>query len=476
MLPTQRALWRLDRTLSDPSVLNLAFGLLLDGPFNVQAMEWTLQELVRRHEPLRTNYSGPAGFPVAEVVSDVRLELEYADLSHLAQETRTAELARSFREAATRRIDTPPLLRAGCVLLEPDLHLLLLTFNHLGVDGWALELLGHEAEQLYSARLARADSPLAPLPPDPLETIERDWLVWRQGPRAQTELAQKRRELGRLDTRAVHPFGVPAENTQSMRRRVLGIPPQALANWRTAGARIGSTLFPGIIAAVAFAICRQLQIPEVVIGILIANRHSSAAQRVLGAHYGATFLRLAAAAGTSLTDVMSQATEGILEATSHRLDIDTLAELVGECAGASKPLVPSCMVVMDRYPMHRFAVEDVQVSPISTLATYADQLHADMDMPTSPAGDFIVFLRQFADTAGVTVFWKPERIVDIEPLIADIAGVIEDLGGALEPASCSPMIAGSNASTYALAHDGWKATVPAVDALSPLPLLGSTYR
>ena len=80
MLPTQRALWELQSAPSDPAALNLAFGLLLDGPFDCAAMEWTLQELVRRHEPLRTVYSGPVDRPVMEVVPDTTLTLPCEDV------------------------------------------------------------------------------------------------------------------------------------------------------------------------------------------------------------------------------------------------------------------------------------------------------------------------------------------------------------------------------------------------------------
>jgi hypothetical protein len=470
MLLTQRALCELRFTLPDPSVLNLAFGLLLDGPFDRAAMEWTLQELVRRHEPLRTAYSGTAGSPVAEVAPDAAMALEYEDLSAASGQNHVA-LLDCFRDALRCRVDAPPLLRARCLLLEPDRHVLLLTFNHLAVDGWALELFGREAEQLYAARLARAASPLPPLGTGQLDSIEREWENWRCGAQARAELDQRRREFAHLDPRVVRPFGSAVRNDIVLRRRVLAVPQDVLKTWRASSTKAGLTLFPAIISAVAVALCRQFGLQDVVLSALIANRHSTAAQRVLGAHYGATALRIAAAEGTAINDVMNQVVDRLLATMSHRLDIGALAGLMGECAGASGPLAPSCMVMMDRYPMNRLLLEDVTVTPISTLAVPAHQLHRDLDIASSPGVDFGVFLRHFGDSAGITIFWDPARVPGIDALIQEIARALALLGGGLS-CDASALEPGEGTSSCAVDQDGWVPVVPVTDALSPLPLSG----
>ena len=469
LLATQRALWRLDQTLDDPSVLNLAFGLLLEGPFDVAAMEWTVSELLKRHEPLRLNCSGPVDAPAAFVQPEAPPVFEFKDLSGLAPEKRTAQLAAACKAAARQRIDGAPLLRVECLLLEPDQHVLLMVFHHLSVDGWALDLFCQEAEQLYAARLERRQAKLVPLPAGQLEAIARDELGWLLSPRANAAEVSRRRELEGIKLPAVQPFGPLASPPPAMRRRVLGLSTTALVAWREFSAKQGRTLFPSVIAATALAICRYCQIDEVVLAMLVANRHNAAAQRVLGAHYGATALRLCAAPGTAVTDVMAQATDALLDATSNRLAFDTLAELLGDCAGANGPLVPTCSVVMDRYPLHRFALEDVKVSPISTLHACAEDLHADTDMFTPPMGDLVVFLRQYADTAALTVFWNPARI-DIDVLSREMLLALEHSGAAFGPAQYAHEAAGGP-SSYAISCKGWKPAVPIVDALSPLPLL-----
>jgi len=194
MLSAQRALWNLRSTLPDPTVLNLAFGFLLDGPFDRRSMERALRDLVDRHEPLRTAYAGPGQGPTAEVLPHSPFALEYEDLSGVRSGPYAAGLLEHFKQALHYRIESPPLVRARCLLLEPDRHLLLMVFDHLAVDGWALELVGREIEQLYSARLAGSSPPLRPLGVGQIEPVEREAGVWAQGPRARAESEQRRRE------------------------------------------------------------------------------------------------------------------------------------------------------------------------------------------------------------------------------------------------------------------------------------------
>src|SRR6266576_1338738 len=105
MLATQRALWKLRFRLPDPSPLHLAFGLLLDGPLDRVAMEWTFQELVRRHEPLRTLYSGSEKCPKCEILPDATVDFQYEDVSELLGRDRACKLLESFANARHSLID-----------------------------------------------------------------------------------------------------------------------------------------------------------------------------------------------------------------------------------------------------------------------------------------------------------------------------------------------------------------------------------
>jgi hypothetical protein len=469
MLPTQRALWQLQSTLPDRAALNLAFGLLLEGPFDCRAMAFVFQELVKRHEPLRTAYFGQIDRPVEAVVSDVPVTLEYEDLSASAGHRRVRRLLDCFRETSRCHIDAPPLLRARCLLLEPDEHLLLLVFHHLAVDAWGLELFCREAEQLYAARLARAASPLATLRVGQLDAIAHEWQIWRRGSQAQAEVEQRRLEFAKLNPHGVRPFGTAVRSTAALRRRVLAVPQSVLNTWQASNAKAGLTLFPAIVSAVAVALCRQFDLEEVILATLIANRHGTAAQQILGAHYGATALRIFAGGSTTVTNVMDHVVDRLLASMSNRLDIETVAELLGQCAGASGPLVPSCMVVMDRHPMNRLLLEDVMVTPISTLAVPADQMHSDLDLAVSGTADFVVFLRHFGASAGITIFWDPMKVPAIDELVERIGSALRLLGGGL---SCAPsdLIVNEGLAARAVDQNGWISVVPAVDALSPLPL------
>jgi len=90
-----------------------------------------------------------------------------------------------------------------------------------------------------------------------------------------------------------------------------------------------------------------------------------------------------------------------------------------------------------------------------------------MDMLVPPCGDFVVFLRHLSDSAAVTIFWNPEKVTRIDELIGEIGRGLSALGGGLQIGPGT--LEGGTA--CALGEDGWTPVVPAVDALSPLPLL-----
>ena len=469
MHPTQRALWQMRSDVEDPAPLNLAFGLLLDGPFEARSLEWALQAMILRHESLRTKFYGPANDPVAEVISNVSLSLEYIEASFKTFDDRVAGLLGYFHEASRVRLDTPPLLRAQCLRLEPDQHLLLLTFNHLAVDGWALELFGRETEQLYSAHLARASSPLPSLDAMQVLSVEADAQAWRRGPFAKREIEERRRRYSGLATRSIRPFGNSTQGIKKVRRRVLAISPQTIKAFRDSNTKGGISLFPAMLTAVAIAVCRHCGLDEIVVSTLIANRHTSTAQRVLGAQYGASALRIFAPRTSSPSDVLHRVVDELYDVMSHRLEISTILELLGQAASSNEPVVPSCMVLMDRQPMNRLQLEDVTVRPLSTLTVEASSLHNELELAVPFHSDFVVFLRQYSDSAGISIFWDPKSIPNIDSLADMIVLNLKNVGCDLELAE-NALDSQEGHSTVAVALEGWRRAAPAVDALSPLPI------
>ncbi|WP_223837516.1 condensation domain-containing protein [Streptomyces venezuelae] len=195
----QQGMWFLERragtTLyADPMTFRLV------GDLDHTALHRSIEELVRRHEALRTRFPVVAGTPVRQVTDDVRVPLGQADLTGLPVWERDAAADRCLAEDLRRPFDLArgPVVRAALIRLGAREHLLRITAHHLVSDArswWAV--LFRELEQLYTAFLHGRPSPLPSAPAQYGDFVrwQHDWL---DGPAYARQLAHWERALAEV--------------------------------------------------------------------------------------------------------------------------------------------------------------------------------------------------------------------------------------------------------------------------------------
>ena len=147
---------------------NLHAALAVSGPVDVNTMRDTINEIVRRHEILRTTFIAGDDGVCRQVIADkLQVDLPVEDLRHAArgragsggsQDRQRATLARRSILAAA------PLFRIRLLRLGDDDHVLVVTGNHIIFDGWGLQVLVREVSEIYDAFEAGRPSPLPELP------------------------------------------------------------------------------------------------------------------------------------------------------------------------------------------------------------------------------------------------------------------------------------------------------------------------
>src|SRR6185295_4202271 len=123
---SQQRLWFLDQLEPGSFAYNLAGALRLAGPLDVAALARVLDEIVRRHESLRTTFAGGDGEPVQVVAAPAPFPLPVVDLAGLPAARREAEAARLAAAEAQRPFDLHrgPLLRMSLLRLAAWEHVL----------------------------------------------------------------------------------------------------------------------------------------------------------------------------------------------------------------------------------------------------------------------------------------------------------------------------------------------------------------
>ena len=163
----QEPLWYFSRLAPDNPVYNEAVTIRKDGPFDVDACRQAFNEIVRRHEILRSTFEVVDGDPVQVVHQAPTFELPLLDLSGMSRSDAEREAGTIIGEDARRPYDLEhgPMIRPRIVRLADDHHRLSLAMHHLVFDGFSLRhVIFPELVAMYGAALAGKRSPLLDMP------------------------------------------------------------------------------------------------------------------------------------------------------------------------------------------------------------------------------------------------------------------------------------------------------------------------
>ncbi|MEZ4361971.1 MAG: amino acid adenylation domain-containing protein [Kofleriaceae bacterium] len=336
----QRRLWILDRMDPGSAVYNNPKVIPLPGDLDVAALGRAVDELVRRHEALRTRFALPEradgdapgeldAEPVQLIAPHLPRELPLVDLSHLPEADARAEAARLAALEAAQPFDLAagPLVRFTLVRVAPQLHALLFTMHHIITDARSLDILWEEASALYQAFSAGRPSPL------PMPTLHvADHAAWQHrwltGEPLQQQLAFWRERLAGLPTLSL-PYDHPAEAFDPSdgaihRFRLDRATTAALA--ATARAH-DTTPFMALLAGFAALLSRVAGQRDVAIGTPVSGRNQRETENMVGFFVNMLVLRCDLRGAPTFADLLARTREVVLSAFAHQdLPFEKLVE------------------------------------------------------------------------------------------------------------------------------------------------------
>ncbi|MFO1432623.1 MAG: amino acid adenylation domain-containing protein [Candidatus Competibacteraceae bacterium] len=326
---TQERLWFLAQLEGTSANYNIPMSLRLVGPLQRAALEWSLGEIERRHEALRTTFpqvngqarqrTGPADFSLALVTLDT-----------LATEQQAAELQRLARQAAEQPFDLAkgPLWRATLLRLAAESHVLLLTIHHISCDVWSMTVFTRELAVLYEAYCNGQPSLLPEL-----DIQYADFAVWQREWLTENVLQQQlsywKTQLANTPSLLTLPTDYPRPAVQSYRggHYVFTFPSQLVRQLKQLSQKSGATLFITLQAALAILLFRYSGQDDILIGTPIANRQRPELETLIGFFANTLVLRNDLSGNPTFSQLLTKVRRMALDAYRYQdLPFELLVE------------------------------------------------------------------------------------------------------------------------------------------------------
>ncbi|MEH1969388.1 non-ribosomal peptide synthetase [Nostoc sp.] len=325
----QQRLWFLDQLIPGNAIYNVPTVIRLTGSLNKAALEETFNEIVRRHETLRTTFIVLDGQPLQAIAPNLTIPISVLNLQQLPvdeQEVKakciiTAEIEHPFN------LSFGPLLRVMLLVLSETEHILLLNMHHIICDDWSMGVLIRELGTLYAAFAQNQPSPLLELPLQYADFAhwQREWL---QGEVLQTQLAYWREQLNSISILHL-PTDKPRPAIQSYQgaTQFLELPKKLVDALEKLAQQEAATLFMTLLAAFQTLLYRYTHQEDIAVGSPIANRNRSEIEGIIGFFVNSLVLRSNLSGNPTFRELLGRVREVTLGAYSHQdLPFEKLVE------------------------------------------------------------------------------------------------------------------------------------------------------
>ena len=314
----QRRLWFLNELQAPTSAYNVNIGLWFYGPLDLEALQASLQEVVNRHETLRTSFALHKGelFQLIEEKFDVTLPL--TDFSNLEQPYPPAYEFAKREVAEPFDLSKGPLFRAKMLRIRPEEHVFLCTMHHTITDAWSMQLFTKELAALYEA-LTNSKEPNLP----ELVIQYGDFAEWQRQllntDFVGKQLAYWKRTLEGAPALLHLPTDQPrpAEQTLEGLSHTFAVPSEIMPSVVALAARQKVTTFMLLLAAFKVLLYRYSGEPDVCVGVPVAGRTRVETEPLIGFFVDTLVFRDHLSGNPHFVDLLASVRETTLSALAN---------------------------------------------------------------------------------------------------------------------------------------------------------------
>jgi amino acid adenylation domain-containing protein len=370
----QQRLWFLQQIEIESTTYNEFFAVSIKGLLQISHLEQSLQEIIQRHEVLRTTFPNQDGYPIQAIALTLAITLPVVDLQALPKVERPA-LIQQLSKEVQRPFDlvNGPLLRFTLVQLEKESYVLLLCMHHIVYDSWSMGIFIQELSSLYQASCAGEPSPLPELP-----IQYADFAVWQRqwlsGEVLKTQLNHWQQQLHGAPSRLQLPTDRPRPSVQTYQGRTesFTLNRDLTQKLQSLSGKSGTTLFMTLLAAFATLLYRYSGQSDILIGSPIANRNRSEIESLIGFFANTLVLRTSFEDNPSFEKLLAQVRETTLKAYKHQdVPFDQVVEALQPQRSLSHSPLFQVMFVLQNTPMSELELPGVTLTQLEAENTIA---------------------------------------------------------------------------------------------------------
>lgn len=363
----QQRLWFLEQLFPGTPIYNMPGAIHLKGKLNIEALQASLEEIVRRHESLRTTFAtDEEGNPIQVVHPAQKLELPKLELTGLSPSEKEQEVERMVREEARTPFDLEngPLIRAKLLVLGDDEYVLIFTMHHIVSDSWSLGLFAREMAALYPALSEGKPGRLKELP-----IQYSDFAVWQkkqlESEKMQNHLKYWKKRLdGELPVLQLPmDFSRPKSPAYTGGRIQFELDRALTDRLRALGQEEGTTLFMTLLTAYKTLLHRYSGQDDIIVGTPIAGRRQKEIEDLIGFFVNSLPLRTDISGKPTFRELLRRVKQTALEAFDHQdLPFEKIVEEVQPERSMNQSPLFQTMFVLQNAPLPKMELGEVTVS------------------------------------------------------------------------------------------------------------------
>ncbi|MDJ1175533.1 condensation domain-containing protein [Roseofilum capinflatum] len=317
----QERLWMVSQLMSDSAALNLCQALRIEGKIDADKLQYSLDQMVERHETLRTQFAWVEGSLVQDILPSLEVNLVIETYEKLSKSKKQAVIQEQVDRAIRQSFDVSqaPLFCVTLLQLGKKEAVLICVFHHIITDGLSQDLFSQELLKLYDATLSKEANPLPELEIQYADyaSWQREWL---QGEVLEKGLAYWQQKL--TDPPSFYP--VPIDVFQPTIVQTRGIQkyfqaPSSIANSLQDFAQENNVTPVVVLLSVFYLLIYQYSLQkDIVVGFPVSGRSQAKTQKAIGFFADIMVLRAKLEDKLTFKNLLAHIKETTLEGYTHQ--------------------------------------------------------------------------------------------------------------------------------------------------------------